>query len=240
MKLGRWLAPALAVTVAAPVAAQYQSPQRVEFRTATPYGNVGPYRFNVYHGPYQLQLMGEPGQPTIDAFCVDFEHTVQSSWNANIVDMSGNLSGTRQYSLYGGNETMTRARYQAAAWLAQQMMLAPTDQWWSYHGAIWYVMSGPTLTSSDNFYQPFQNLSLSRRGTVRDLAMAALNTGYATVNADEWAVITPTNMSYSSSSQEFITRTPGNVVPEPASVVLLGSGLLVLGFMAFRRSGSLA
>jgi hypothetical protein len=227
MKVARWLVPALAVALAAPVAAQYQSPQTVQFRSAN-----GPHAFGTVVGPYRLQLMGEPGQPTIDAFCVDFEHTVRSTWTANITGLSGDLSGTRQYAIYG-NQAVTRARYQAAAWLAQQMMTQPQSSWWRYHGAIWYVTSGPTLTSSDAFYSPFNALSSSNETAVRNLALQALNTGYATVESNSWAVITPTNASYSGSSQEFITR---NVVPEPASVILLGSGLLVLGLVAYRRS----
>jgi hypothetical protein len=227
MKVSRLIAPALALLVAAPAVAQYQSPQTVRFVSAT-----GPSAFGVRVGPYRLQLQGEPGQPTIDAFCVDFEHNVRSSWTANIVGLNGDLSSTRQYQIYG-NTAVTQARYRAAAYLAQTMLTQPQSTWWRYHGAIWYIMSGPTLTSSDAFYSPFNALSSTNENVVRNLALYALNTGYSTVDHNGWAVITPTNYGYSTSSQEFITR---NVVPEPETVILLGSGLLLLGLVALRRS----
>ena len=52
---------------------------------------------------------------------------------------------------------------------------------------------------------------------------AALN--YGSVNASDWVVVTPTDFATNqNSSQEFITQ----VTPEPATLLLLGTGLVVM------------
>jgi hypothetical protein len=50
------------------------------------------------------------------------------------------------------------------------------------------------------------------------------------VSAD-WYVISPTSQT---PSQEFIMHT--NVIPEPETIILLASGLLALGAVAYFRS----
>jgi hypothetical protein len=213
--------------VAAPAAAQYQSPQGVKFQSATPYGSTAPYRFGVYNGPYQLELQSEPGRPSIDAFCVDFDNYVQPSWTANITNLaSSDLSNTRLGNKYGTN-AIVRARYQATAWLAMQMMTKPNSEWWKYHGAIWAITAEP----GTSFTTPFLALSAADKLKVTSLVSQALTFGYQTVDPGSWAVITDVNMNGPNSSQEFIT----SVVPEPASIFLFGSALLLLGLAAYFR-----
>ncbi|MDH4044846.1 MAG: PEP-CTERM sorting domain-containing protein, partial [Gemmatimonadota bacterium] len=62
-------------------------------------------------------------------------------------------------------------------------------------------------------------------------AFAELNADPNAVNASEWMVITDA----SGSTQEFITR---NVVPEPETIILLVSGLMAIGAVAYFRGVS--
>lgn len=233
MARARWAFLGLTLALVAGTAqAQYASPQTVKFKGVSPWG-FATVAYGVYVGPYALQLAGEPGQPIIDAFCVDFEnyaYTGSSGWTANINNLgSGTMSETRQWATYG-NASVVQARYQAAAYLVSKMNPGNAADWWKYHGAAWIVMSGPTLTSTDKFHSPFMtSLSAAQQAEVLALVNEALNTGYATVNAADWAVITPAGVP---NSQEFVT----NVVPEPETILLLASGLLALGIAAYVRS----
>lgn len=227
-------------TVLAVSAAAAQTPTSVTFKSATPYGAYT--GFGVYVGPYRLQFnpspfAGLPGSPIVDAFCVDFDHYAQSTWTANATLTSASSTAlttyTRQGMLYGFD--VGQRNYLAAAWLATQMMALPVadraTQWALYHGAIWHIMSGPTLDAADRFYNPF--MAFGNQTGVTDLVAAALNNS-GNVNANDWVVVTPTDLTSSTGSQEFITR---NVVPEPATIILLASGLLALGLVAYFRSG---
>jgi len=241
MRLSRFLV-ALALLVGtmlpATAQAQFTSPQGVKYLGHSAWG-ITKTKYGVYIGPYSLELQsgleGSPGKMTIDAFCVDFENYVAASWTANINNVNtGDLTETRFFQRYG-DIAITEQRYRAAAWLAGQMNPGNSDSWWKYHGAVWAMMStGPapdTFNSVDKFYNPFKNsLGDWGEGQVTDLVADAVN-NHGNFSATGWSVITPTGTP---NSQEFITHY--NVVPEPGVVILLATGLVVMGAVAYMRS----
>ena len=212
----KWLRNVAALAALA-VTAVPASAQNFKFTSGNPYGTVTGFGFMV--GPYRGQLIGEPGSPTIDIFCVDFLGRVQvgQTWTANFTNLGGNLGDTRMVTELGLSQGNAQSRYQMAAWLSTQFRMDNKSQWSSIHGTIWNLMEGRTVVSMSPSTQAYW------------LGLAAQNAG--NINLGEWTIITDPN----GGKQEFLTR---DVVPEPATLILLGSGLLMLGLVAYRRSGA--
>lgn len=162
--------------------------------------------------------------PAVDIYCVDFTHNANTStagYNAWFTKLNGNLTYTRSNDL---------TTYLKAAWLINKLDATPiTNQFEraSIHAAIWWMMAGtPVSVKNGSTFDP------SRRIHWANLASTQWNDG--TVNTAEWTVVTDAcvyssgtagrgHSAMDSCSQEFLVRT---VVPEPATVILLGTGLL--------------
>jgi hypothetical protein len=220
--------------------------QRSSGSTATVYAGA-PYRAqfrinsaNPYLPPHGTTAFG----PTVDIYCIDFLHTANTSssgYNAFFTRLGEPLTHTRS-----SNQT----QYLKAAWLATQMdgysatTTAGRTARMNIHAAIWNIMAGEPvatrLSSSGSF---------SSTGMNYWIAQANLASNYSTVSAAEWTVVTSACVYNSGNAgrgaawadncgQEFLTR---NVVPEPATMILLGTGLLVtLAFAGAFRGGSAA
>jgi PEP-CTERM motif len=177
----------------------------------------------VYVGAYRGQIGSGPGAATVDLFCVDYlNHSwVGATWTANRTSLGGgtDLSNTR----FGGL-TNSLVRYRMAAWLTTQFAAAPPTQWGDIHATIWHLMT-PTspnysadsqwLAAAQQFYDTNTNEKYWNRFQVlSDVAMGPEVLGAARRGG----------------IQEFII-----VTPEPATILLLGTGLLLVVGLGYKR-----
>jgi hypothetical protein len=169
-------------------------------------GSVSAFGYLV--GPYNGLVGTGSSAQSVFLYCVDYAHTITpgEQWNANLTNL-----GTG-----AGIGTNTRSAdltlYRQAAWLTTQYALHP-EATADIQATIWNLFgTSPGVPSSNYWFLQAQS-------------------SYASLDYSSFLVATDVNMALSTSAQEFIV-----VTPEPASMALLATGLLMVFGVAGRRA----
>lgn len=227
MNLSRLTRLAVAAALALPAVASAQV-ETLQFKgVKSPGGDlVG----SAATGPYLAARSPFNVANTFDIYCIDMDHNFQTQWNAHYVTFAEavgvyNVQATRQL---GSEKSWGLAELRAAAYLSQQFATQPKSQWDEIHGSIWSMFSSNSAAAAHN-----------------SMVASALSTAGGDAAWDTFVLVLDDKVfdpNYNTSmvlNQGFITDA-GNttirvVTPEPSTYVLMGAGLLAVGFVSRRR-----
>lgn len=178
--------------------------------------------YGYYVGPFSGTVTSNPTLPTISLYCVDVLNSIKwgQQWTANVSSLTGSLALTR-------HGDAKRAQYRKAAWLTTQYSLNATTQWAGIQAAIWNLLNPglPNGGSAENYW-------LGQANTF------ASSSGYDAYDWSGFRIITDVGAAgrkQGGGTQEFITIHDPHVTPEPATIVLLATGVVgIVGMVAVR------
>lgn len=178
----------------------------------------------VYLGPY-LARFAQPTTASFSIYCVDYLHHAGSQ-TVNATSLASGQTDADMGNTRLGSGAGSYATYQKAAYLSSLFASWSdygSDQrtvWSGLHAAIWEITT-PTQTLA---------LGSGSTATLRDsfITMADQNAGSF---GNGWYVLSG---AAGYDGQEFLIQT-GTSVPEPGALLLIGSGLLMLLVVTWRR-----
>jgi len=197
----------LLLVSAAPAAAQRPSAYLL-------YGGVGARGslpgggtpFDVYSRYFEQALLARPGSVRL----------------TNLA--GGDLTTTYGVRFRGWDESIASERYRAAAFLATQISSARPGEARRLELAMWNLMGATDAGGAGSI-----------RGAVQEALLGA-----NAVDAAQWTIASDVEVA-GRSTNEFLVQTMAveqaeqSVVPEPEVIILLASGLLALGAVAYFR-----
>ena len=180
-------------------------------------GIDGAYTGDVLAGNYTVTYSTEPAT-LVYGYCVD----------PQIISAQG------AYQTYNLQSIPEGSPFEAAAWILSQgyaPALAPAAQ-----VAVWELtwdgLDGPDLNSGDfRLTNPNPTASPTPQLVTDAIDIYTAALAGMGANFDQSKLVLATNASY----QNFVLTPPGHV-PVPPSVLLMGSGLLGLALLGFRRT----